>query len=110
MKKIITALLIIGCIVGIVYLVKSSEYRDTKEYGIVSARVWVDKQESGVFTTKVNTTTHVEIIYKTNDNYEKINVVPNDIFIEPETKVVHKKGHLSPMIYMTTEFYQSLFK
>jgi Na+/H+ antiporter NhaA len=110
MKNIIVALMIVGCIVGFVYLIRSCEYKETKEYDIVSARVWQDKEESGVFTTKVNTTTYIEIIYKTEDNFEKINVKPDVAFIENETKVVHMKGHFSPMVYMTTEYYKALFK
>lgn len=108
--KIITVIIFTAFIIGTICLFKSCEYKETQEYEIVSARVWEDIEERGVFTTKKEVTTYIEIIYKTEDNYEKINVYPNSIFIEPETKVVHKKGRLSPMVYMTTDYYETLFK
>lgn len=109
MKKVVLIFLTVAVIVLLGKMISSHEYKETNEYEIVSSRVWEYKEESGVFTTKTNITTYVEIIYETDGNYEKINVKPYDIFIEPKTIVLCKKGNLTPRVYMTKDYYNSLF-
>jgi hypothetical protein len=85
-------------------------YEETKTYDIISSRVWVQITESGTFTTKTNSTTYIEIIYKNAEGFQKVDKIPVQITIGDTTKVVEEKGELYPDFYMTTDYYNQLFK
>lgn len=84
-------------------------YEETKTYEITSARLWEEKYEHGVFAKKTDITEYIEVIYKTEDGYGKINEYINHIEISDENVVKEEIGEFSPSVYMTIELYEGLF-
>ena len=104
MRRLVVVILTILVVINL----NGCGYEETKEYDIVSARAWEEKEETGTFTTKVNTTTYIEVIYQTEEGFKKIDRTQSNIYIDNYSKVIHEEGRLIPRVYMTSDYYNSL--
>ena len=107
MKKIkillvsVIALLLVGC-----------GYEETKEYEVLSVRIYETVSESGTFTTKQNVDRYIEYTYKTEEGIKVKRVNESyisDWEIGEENKVVCEEGKAYPILYITLETYEELY-
>ena len=85
-------------------------YESTQEYDLITIRKYVERDESGVFTTKVNETTYIEISYQTPDGIKTVkNLSDSYVYVSEETKVIENEGDLYPKVYLTVDDYNKLY-
>ena len=107
MKKIkillvsVIAFLLVGC-----------GYEETKEYELLTVRIYETVSESGTFTTKQNVDRYIEYTYKTEEGTKVKRVNESyitDWKIGEENKVVCEEGKRNPILYITMEKYKELY-
>ena len=109
MKKITTIFLILA----IAFLLFGCGCEETKEYELLTLRMYEEIEEDGLFTTKRNSTWYIEYTYKT-ENGVKIYAFPaswnHEYEIGEENKVVLYEGDFYPTLVITLDKYKELFE
>ena len=99
----------LAIIIFVLYTLTGCGYEETQECELLTIRMFTVESESGIFTTKTEDNTYIEISYKTKDGIETCTCYTSDVEVSDETKVVEKKGDLSPTIYLTPKDYNDLY-
>ena len=99
---LVMVLILVGC-----------GYEETKEYELLTVRRYAETEESGTFTTKKNTTWHIEFTYQTEEGIQKDSIYEATdyyLVVGDENKVVLEKGDYSPTLHITLEMYKELYE
>lgn len=107
--KIKIILLVITCLLVCILTGCGYGYESTKEYELLTIRLYTEKSQSGIFTTKTDEKTKIEISYKTDNGIITETLSTNDIEVSEETKVIEKKGNVFPTICLTKDDYNELY-
>lgn len=99
----------LAIIIVIVCIMTGCGYESTKEYELLTIRMYTETEQSGIFTTKTEEHTYIEVSYQRPDGIVTRTCYPDDIRVSEDTKVVEEEGYMIPKIFLTPEDYNELY-